>query len=117
MRLTAKQCTRIKAPVCGSRDNSDENTARRLAPTTQFKARGSDVSAQVRRTLPPRLILPSAPDGSCLRTPPRRSGANRRGEGARAVSCSPPPPACCLAFRGRDVERFMRANEVRVVSS
>lgn len=37
MRLTANNVQWIKAPVW-SRDNSDENTAKRLPPTMQFKA-------------------------------------------------------------------------------
>lgn len=83
MCLTANNVQWIKAPVCRSHDNSDENTANHLPPTMQFKAHGSNMSAQVGKCCR-RDWSSLSPDRSCLcmPPPPRRSEANSR----RAVS-------------------------------
>lgn len=76
MCLTANNVQWIKSPVCRSRDNSDENTAKRLPPTMQFKAYESNMSAQVGKCSGCDWSSLS-PDRSCLcmPQPPQRSEA------------------------------------------
>lgn len=62
-------------------DNSHENTTKSLPPTMQFKAHGSNMSAQVGKCSHHDWSSLS-PDRSCLCMPTRHSAANSR----RAVS-------------------------------
>lgn len=86
MCLTANNVQWIKSPVWRSRDNSDENTAKHLPPTVQFKAHGSNMSAQVWRKLSAWLILPGP-----WQIVPLHAAAS--------VTLWSKQPACCLSWR------------------